>query len=71
MYREAPQHEGGPVYADVHPEMVTEWEAHGWIIPPPVEAHGQKAHQDPQPETSEEMLSEAQPQASTAKKRKG
>ena len=32
MAREFPQHGQGPVTAEVHPDEVGLWQAHGWVI---------------------------------------
>ncbi len=37
MRRDEPVHENGPVTADVHPDEVKNWLAHGWSIIPPDE----------------------------------
>lgn len=33
MVRDAPQFEGGPTTADVHPDEVSNWLADGWLLP--------------------------------------
>lgn len=32
MVRDTPQHKGGPVTADVHPEEVADYSAHDWRV---------------------------------------
>lgn len=35
MTRTEPMHHGGPTSADVHPDEVENWKAHGWSVAEP------------------------------------